>query len=690
MKRDRAVKIIFILLNCIILIFFTSVSQAQKKVEHGVMDLRNEQITDRIIKLNGEWEFYWNKHLLPSDFTGDSLPSPDTWGTVPSYWINYADEIPGIKNNGYATYRMTILFPENIRKIVFDIPVFDSAFRIYIDGKYAGGNGLAGESEAETKPVYDPFTYELKITDSKVEVIVNVSNYHHRRGGFWMPMRIGSPEIMTRTLDRQNALSGISAGILLSFVAFFLFFYLIFRGDYSVLFFSLATLGILLRSVSTGSFLIMTFADINWTGLIRLEYTGSFIALIFATWYFHSIFPDKYFKIISIIITVLFSLGIVLIFSSPVIIFTNSIRIFIPVVIVILLYYGIKSIISLLKVSLTGILNTIGFIALLIGVINDVTLSGSNTFLFSNYILPYSTIIFIFLQVIILISRWVKSFSHEKNLLSELEYVNQNLENIVNERTSELTNQKNELEKQKEEIELENEELENSIHIRNSVFSIIANDLKTPVVNLAMLIENLINISDIEKRENLKEEIGKEVDFTINLIENLTIWGRGQQDQIDYRPGKWNITDIVLECFNLLNAQAEEKNIRLSYSHRGSPVAWCDRYLLTVILRNILTNAIKFTPDRGKVNVSVEEIADVNPHLKVSVKDTGVGMDQETLEGLERTKITKSTKGTRGEKGTGLGLQLCYQLVNINNGSMQIESSRDKGTTVSITLPLKG
>jgi len=689
MKRDDAVKILFIILNCVSLLFTTSASHAQKKVENGVLDIRYEQFRDKIIKLNGEWEFYWNEHLSPSDFADDSLPTPDMYGTVPSYWINYADEIPEIRNTGYATYRMNILFPENIREILFDIPVFDSAFEIYIDGTFAGGNGLAGKSEQETKPVYDPFTYEHSIKNDTVEIIINVSNYHHRRGGFWMPIRIGTPEIMTSNLERQDALSDISAGILLSFIVFFLLFSLIFKGDYSMLFFSLSTLGILLRSASTGSFLIITFVNISWTSLIRMEYTGSFIALIFTAWYFHSIFPDKYFKIISTIITVLFTLGILLVFTSPVIIFAYTIKIFIPVAIVVLLYYGVKSIISLLKARITGILNTIGFVVLLIGAINDITLSGSNTFLFSNYILPFATILFIFMQVVILINRWVSSFSHEKNLLTELEYVNQNLEMIVKERTSELTDQKNELERQKEEIELKNEELETNIHTKNRVFSIIADDLKTPIVNLAMLIENILNISDEEKRISLKDEISKQVDFTINLIENLIIWGRGQQKQVDYRPGRWNVTDIVLECFNLMNTQAEMKYTQLSYSHRGSPFAWCDRYLLSVILRNLLSNAIKFTPERGSIEVTVEEIADVNPYVKVAVKDTGVGMDQETLENLERNRITESTKGTRGEKGTGLGLQLCFHLISINRGSMQIESKKGEGTIISFTLPTK-
>ncbi len=689
MKRDDAVKILFIILNCFSLLFISSASHAQKKVENGVLDIRYEQFRDKIIKLNGEWEFYWNEHLIPSDFTADIEPTPDTYGTVPSYWINYADKIPEIRNTGYATYRMNILFPENIREILFDIPVFDTAFEIYIDGIYAGGNGLAGKSEEETKPVYDPITYKHSIKNDTVEIIINVSNYHHRRGGFWMPVRIGTPAVMTRNLERHNALSDISAGILLSFIVFFLLFSLIFKGDYSMLFFSLSTLGILLRSVSTGSFLIITFVNISWTSLIRMEYTGSFIAIIFTAWYFHSIFPDKYFKIISTIITVLFTLGILLVLTTPVIIFAYTIKIFIPVAIVVLLYYGVKSIISLLKARITGILNTIGFVILLIGAINDITLSGSNTFLFSNYILPFATILFILMQVVILINRWVRSFSHEKNLLTELEYVNQNLEKIVKERTSELTDQKNELEKQKEEIELKNEELETNIHTKNRVFSIIADDLKTPIVNLAMLIENILNISDEEKRISLKDEISKQVDFTINLIENLIIWGRGQQKQVDYRPGRWNVTDIVLECFNLMNTQAEMKYIQLSYSHRGSPFAWCDRYLLSVILRNLLSNAIKFTPDRGSIEVAVEEIADVNPYVKVAVKDTGVGMDQETVENLERNRITESTTGTRGEKGTGLGLQLCYHLININRGSMQIESKKGEGTIIIFTLPTK-
>ncbi|MDT8402086.1 MAG: sensor histidine kinase [Bacteroidales bacterium] len=687
MKRDNSVKIFSALLKLLIIFICVPNTSGQTKVEKGFIDLRSSDLADKIYKLNGEWEFYWNKHLRPSDFRKTEKPVPDTWGKVPSYWIKYTDEIPGITNTGFASYRVNILFPENISEVAFDIPVFDAAFRIYIDGKYAGGNGLAGRNEAESKPGYKPFTYIHKITDETVEVIINVSNFHHRRGGFWMPMKVGVPENVSSSLERQNSISNICTGLLLAFAAFFFIFFIVFRGNDASLFFALASVGILLRGISTGSYPVLTFFDINWITLIRLEYTGSFIALIFGAWYFYRIFPNRYFKIICTIITVLFSLGIMLVLSSPVLIFSQTTRIFMPAILLILLYYGARSIISLLKAERKGILNTVGFIALLIGVINDSLLSTSSTFLFDTYILPYFTIIFICMQVIILISMWVNSLKEEKRLLAELEYVNQNLEKIINKRTSELANQKSELERQKEEIQKTNEELKKNIIIKNRVFSIIAHDLKTPVVSLAMLIDNTRNLIGEEKRETLIDEVGKQVDFTINLIDNLLVWGKAQQDLIDYRPGKWKMTDIVLDCFNQLNARAEIKGIQLSYSHRGSPEAWCDRNLVSIILRNLLTNSIKFTPDKGKIYVSVEEITDINPYLKVSVRDTGVGIDYDNLVKMRKNEIIKSTMGTMGEKGTGLGIQLCHDLIKISRGKMDISSTRGEGTTISFTLP---
>jgi len=690
MQKGKNIFIYFPGLNILILFFLSFASiNAQTKVEKGVLDLRQEYFRDEVIKLNGDWAFYWNEHLGPHDFKEAKKTVPDTWVQVPSYWSSYAKDIPGIKATGYASYHIKILLPDNVSQLVFDIPVFDSAFRIYIDGRLAGSSGVAGKSKAETKAGYEPFLYRHNDSDGEIEIIVNVSNYHHRRGGFWLPMRMARPDTMLSYIESQKTLTGILTGILLSFALFFLLFYLLFKRDDSTLFFSLATFGVLLRSITTGSFLIFTFINIDWDCLIRLEYTGSFIALIFGSWYFYRIFPDRYFKLVNLIITISFSLILLFVWLTPVLIFSNSIRIFFPAVSIILVYYGIKSIRSFDRDKSTAILNITGFIFLLLAAVHDIMLSKSSALLSDNYILPYGTVIFILLQVIILINRWVRSFNEEKRLSCEIEYVNRNLEDIVIERTSELSRRKSELERQKNEIQAKNDELGRSMHVKNRIFSIIAHDIKAPVVNLSMLTEMLKEEYAGEKDKNFIKEIEKQVDFTHSLIDNLLIWGQGQQNQINYRPSACNITDMVLQCFNLLNPRAEAKEISMSFSHRGSPMVWCDPDLVSIIIRNLVSNSIKFTPQNGKITVLAEYISGINPHLVISVIDTGTGLDPGILNALEEDRIIKSTQGTGGEKGTGLGLQLCYDLIKINKGSMQIDSDVKKGSSISFTLPAK-
>lgn len=111
--------------------------------EKGILDLRELEFDkNTIINLNGEWEFYWNRFLYPADFDTAKQLTPDCYGEAPSYWTGYDTDNLDIKGQGYATYRLTILLPQNFReKIMFDVPVFDVAFDLYLDNNYAGGSG---------------------------------------------------------------------------------------------------------------------------------------------------------------------------------------------------------------------------------------------------------------------------------------------------------------------------------------------------------------------------------------------------------------------------------------------------------------------------------------------------------------------------------------------------------------------
>ena len=159
----------------------------------GVIDLRDINNPDHFnLKLNGEWEFYWNKMLRPHDFKAGII-RPDYYGNVPSYWTDYPQESVKTEKLGYATYRLTVLLPEDIKNpLGIDLPVFDSSYDIYIDGKYLGGNGIPGRSAIETKPEYRRNFYRIIPESDSLTIIINVSNYDHRRGGFWLPVKFGS------------------------------------------------------------------------------------------------------------------------------------------------------------------------------------------------------------------------------------------------------------------------------------------------------------------------------------------------------------------------------------------------------------------------------------------------------------------------------------------------------------------
>lgn len=658
------------------------------EIINGVLDLRYSGLPEKVSDLNGDWEFYWEKQLLPADFKKNRDIRPDIYGNVPSYWTDYSKDIPGISPTGYATYRLKILLPQSVRQeLSFIIPVFDSSYRIFFNGKYVNANGVPGNTAETTKAAYKPYTYHFIPDRDTIEIVINVSNFHHRRGGFWLPMKFGKRDIADLEINRAGIVETISNGMLLAFFGFFLLFFIVFRNDRTMLYFALTSFGVLIRTLFTGRYDILYFFDINWQWLIRIEYIGLFLTIIFAMWYFYYIYKDRIIPWINTGLTVLFVVATLLTLTTPVSVFSYTMLLFMPAVVLVLGYYMIRSLVAAINEGGYKTLIAAGFVALLLGVLNDISVAAGRKLFVSEYIINYALILFVLFQVIILIYRWYESTQKEKKLLDEIEFVNKNLENIVIERTTELTNQKRELEEQKKVTDIKNRELEKTIATKNRIFSIIAHDLKSPVLNLSLMIEHLRNNNDAEVQKSVINSISQQAAFAGNLIENLLIWGEQQYNRIEYKPEHINLTDLVLENFNLLNESSERKKIKMTYSHKGNPTAICDKDLINIVIRNLLSNAVKFTNRMGAIYVSVEEPSIKDGMIYIKIKDNGIGISREKLDKIQGDDIVESERGTDDEKGTGLGLQLCKDLININKGSIIFDSEENRGTTITIMLP---
>jgi len=238
-----------------------------------------------------------------------------------------------------------------------------------------------------------------------------------------------------------------------------------------------------------------------------------------------------------------------------------------------------------------------------------------------------------------------------------------------------------------EKIKKINAELTETNETKDKFFSIIAHDLRGPLSGLTQILEILAtdyeSMEEDEKIEIVKEA-AKASNSTYALMENLLEWSRIQSGSLPYEPTKINLLTLINNTGTLYEQNIKNKVINFKVDVNLEVTAFADKKMTETILRNLISNAIKFTPQNGSVLVYSE--GDQN-YSTIKVQDTGIGMEQTTLDKLFRIDVSHSTRGTEDELGTGLGLILCKELAEKQGGKIWVESKIDKGSTFYFTLP---
>jgi signal transduction histidine kinase len=232
-----------------------------------------------------------------------------------------------------------------------------------------------------------------------------------------------------------------------------------------------------------------------------------------------------------------------------------------------------------------------------------------------------------------------------------------------------------------------NTELKDLNATKDKFFSIIAHDLRNPIGNFKISLEVLSQEHDSFSREELTEflsELNNSASSVFKLLENLLAWSRSQKGEIKLSPEQMDISYIINSNISLLKQMASQKNINL-YSRLNEPYfAFYDNNTISTVIRNLISNAIKFTQVGGEICILAENI---NSELKISICDNGTGISEKDKEKLFKISEKFSTNGTSGEQGTGLGLILCQDFVEKNGGRIWAESEKGKGSKFIFTLP---
>lgn len=239
------------------------------------------------------------------------------------------------------------------------------------------------------------------------------------------------------------------------------------------------------------------------------------------------------------------------------------------------------------------------------------------------------------------------------------------------------------------EKKLENyaEELKKINASKDKFFSIIAHDLKNPFITLLGLTEALLeDYYEMEDEEILEyiSQLRKTSKNTYHLLENLLQWSRAQTGRLKYDPSNFNVFSITEEILSQISTQSLSKKISIVNQISPATTAFADREMIKTVLRNLLTNAIKFTPEQG--NIFVQDFIEKD-WITISVKDTGVGIQVDMIPQMFSIERNFTTPGTKNEEGTGLGLILCKEFVEKNGGKIWVESIWDEGSTFYFTLP---
>lgn len=443
-----------------LLVFFAvifSISHAQAnnniKAKDGVFDLGNLQVENiDVIKLEGEWEFYWRSLLRPEDFSDSTAKPKPLKGSLPKSWTTYKIDGEKLPCEGYGTYRLIITKPINNERTVYGLKLFSvfSNYKLWINGKYQGEVGKVGQTKEMSKPEFKfqtvPFVLDPAVDNTgKIEIVIQASNYFHQRAGLKYAIHFSTIEKLRDETRWMDILNLVIIGIILVIGLNHLNMYLFRRKDVSNLYFSIVSLVMILRNVTVNDRILnYIFPNIGWELLVKLDNFSGFGTIPLFTLFVYSLFKDDFPKIIKNILIIFGAVITVFVFSTPAIVYGKFRMLFEIYILLGGLYltFGVLLVAAIRKRP-SGFWSFLGLFILYSTAINDV-LSSMNL-IDSAYVAPYGLVAFMLIQSFTITSKSARAINQNETLTTELKREKENLEHNIEERTKELKQQQDKL-----------------------------------------------------------------------------------------------------------------------------------------------------------------------------------------------------------------------------------------------------
>jgi signal transduction histidine kinase len=607
---------------------------------------------DGPIKLNGEWEFYWNQLLTYDDFhTGNKKYKPDGYYNVPGVWNNFKIKETSLPAEGYATYRLKIK-TKNIDDLKgLKLLTQSTSYKLMINREIVAESGTVGQSKKTTVPNYKPQITHFNNQSNEFEIIMQISNYTYARGGFWHSIDLGTFEQINTMKENSARREMLLLGAVFSMILYHMAIYWLQRRrrNKPILYFIIGLLGMFLRICFTGEYFITTLIpNIDFNLVIFIEYMtvywGATIWFIFIS----EVYPEEVSKKVVGVFTCISALITVFIILTPINIYTKyltSIEIFVVLISLNILNSIIRAV---YRKKQGAILLFLGIILFFGAYIHDSLYYMNIAESDPGGLIGYTTFIMLFIQAYILAARYSKSFDEVEELSDKMISVNK----------------------------LKDEFLANTSH-----------ELRTPLHGMISITESVLESMEKNINQQQKENLSLVISSgrrLANLVNEILDYSKLKYGDIRLYITNVDLKQIVETVFAEQRYLMVNKDIELINDIPiNIPFVYGDKEKIIQIVYNLIGNAVKFT-DKGKIIITAIENNDM---IEISIEDTGIGIVKEKLDDIFKSFEQGNISSIRSYGGAGLGLSISKKLVEIQGGKIGVTSELGKGSKFTFTLP---
>ncbi|NOU92189.1 histidine kinase [Paenibacillus sp. LMG 31456] len=660
------------------------------KASQGVMDLTKWNFKDNgSLWLNGEWEFYWAQLYTPESFKG--LEAPEM-AVVPGSWNRQPINSKSYSGSGFVTYRLKVILPlsSSGRTYAMSVPFITSAYSLWINGELLAESGKVGTSYEESLATYSTKTVGFHPNNSEIEILLQVSNFHHMKGGLRQPFELGLFDQIIPKKEISVGFDMLLFGSLMIMGLYHLGLFSIRPNDRSTLYFGLFCVLIALRTIVIGEItLLKVFPSFPWELELKLEYISAYLGLVFFILFIGELFPNESNRKIQRSFILISSCYTVLTLVFPAMVYTRfliSFHIILGLAIVFELYVLMRA--WYLQRQGCTIILVASFI-FAVSIINDMIYANewvSTTGRASGFGLLF----FIICQSGVLSMKLSRAFSNEEKMSAILAQMNSSLSIKIKDRTADL-------ELVNDELRVKNSEMSRLETSRSHLLSNISHDLGTPLTTIQCYIEAILDgmVDTEEQRKQYVQLIHGKVLGMGRLIEDLFQLSQLEARQVAFQ--KLNLsTEILMESlFSRYKLDASNAGISYELIINGKAAesgsfskVEVDVERLHQVFSNLIYNSIKFTQAGGKIRV--EMIDDGDSEMLCRISDTGAGITANDMPFIFDRFYTSNRSRNSVSGGKGLGLSISKEIIESHGGKIWVERSvLNVGTEFCFTVPIQ-